>query len=449
MAKALKAHGIAYDQVDANEGLGGNWRRGVFKTTHIISSKRSTGYTDYPMPADYPDFPSAAQILAYLEGFARDHGLLEHLECERKVTRAAPLPDNNWSVEFENGEQRVYKGVVVCNGHHWNRRMPSYPGTFAGELIHSKDYYEPAQLRDKRVLVIGGGNSACDVACEAARVGTSCDWSLRSGYWFLPKTAFGRPLTDLPIWWMPMFAQRIILRMIVRMIIGDYRSYGLPHPNHRLFERHSTFGTEVLGYVRQGLIRVRPEIARYDGSRVWFTDGSSAEFDMIIAATGFHNTFPFLPPGLVEVKNDAAQIYSGAFPPGVRHLYIVGSNQPRNGFGSIISPAADLYARLFKLQDELPQPIGDILQWVGDSLPETNLLDPGATQREIWIGRHFTFLLRVYSWLMLRQAAWKDRRESHSSPPVPAATESSDSNRAVRKASSETTSPLTASAGRS
>ena len=103
-------------------------------------------------------------------------------------------------MKFEDGEERTYKGVVVCNGHHWDKRYPTFRGDFTGEILHSKDYVGPAQIEGKRILVIGGGNSGVDMACDAGRFGRSCDISLQSGYWYLPKTFFGRPLTDLPIW---------------------------------------------------------------------------------------------------------------------------------------------------------------------------------------------------------------------------------------------------------
>ncbi|MEO8422237.1 MAG: NAD(P)-binding domain-containing protein, partial [Hyphomicrobium sp.] len=284
MAAALKQRGIAFDLVDANDGVGGLWRHGVYQGVHIVSSKKSTGYTDYPMPAHYPDFPSSAQMLRYLENFAHDRGLTDDLEMHRQVTRAMPLADESWQVTFENGEERTYKGVVVCNGHHWDKRLPQYRGRFTGTLIHSKDYKESKQLQGKRVLVIGGGNSGCDIACESARVGTSCDLSLRTGYWFLPKTAFGKPLTDLPIWGLPVFLQRLVLRALVRVFIGDYRQYGLQKPGHKLFERHPAFGTEVLNYLRQGRIKPRPDITRFSGTKVHFTDGSVGEFDLVVAA---------------------------------------------------------------------------------------------------------------------------------------------------------------------
>jgi len=394
MADALRRRGVPFDQVDANGGVGGNWRQGIYKGVHIVSSKQATAYADYPMPGHYPDFPSTEQMRSYLESYAHDRGLIDGIEFRKKVVRAMPLADESWQVKFESGEECIYKGVVVCNGHHWEKRYPDYPGRFTGTLIHSKDYEEPRQLSDKRVLVIGGGNSGCDIACEAARVGASCDWSLRSGYWFLPKTVFGKPLTDLPIWELPVLVQRLILRALVRIFIGDYRAYGLMRPNHKLYERHPAFGTEVLGYLRQGRIKPRPDIARFSGTKVHFTDGSVGEYDVIVAATGFHNSFPFLPKGLVPVENDVVQVYGGAFPDAVKNLYIIGWAQARNGFGALLTPAAKLYADMIALQDEMELPIGYVLKWRGFKVPKSNLVNPVTTRRVMWLTHYLLPLLR-------------------------------------------------------
>lgn len=406
MASAMKQQGLAYDHVDAGPGLGGNWRHGLYQNVHIVSSKRSTAFADYPMPEHYPDFPSAAQLLAYLESYARDRGIDAAIETGREVTSVRPLVDDTWHVVLDGGEQRHYKGVVICNGHHRAPKWPSYPGQDTAPLIHAHDYRAPADLAGRRVLVIGGGNSACDIASEAARVGASSDMSLRSGYWFLPKTFLGRPLTDLAVWSLPVFMQRLILCGIIRLVIGDYRAYGLQRPQLRLFERHPTFGTEVLGYITQGRIKPRPDIARFDGKTVHFRDGSRADYDLVVAATGYLNSFPFLPSGMIEVKNDAVQVYGSAFPANVKNLYIVGSNQPRNGFGNIVTPAVALFARLIRMQDEIEHPIGAVLQWQGDPLPETNLMDPGAAKREIWLSNRMLWVLRWQARRLVRECRW-------------------------------------------
>jgi cation diffusion facilitator CzcD-associated flavoprotein CzcO len=407
MAAALRREAVAFEHVDANAGLGGNWHSGVYETTHIVSSKRSTAFADYPMPADYPDFPSARQMQAYLESFARDRDLARRIEFGRRVVEARPQPDDTWVVRFENGEQRTYKGVVVCNGHHWDPIEPELPGSFSGRVMHARFYKSPADVAGARVLVIGAGNSGCDIASECARVARSTDWSMRSGAWFLPKVAFGRPLTDLPVWSLPVPAQRLVLKGLIRLLIGRYRDYGLPEPSHRLFERHPTFGTEALGYIRQGRIRPRPAIAQCDGRKVRFTDGGETEVDLIVAATGYKVIFPFLPKGLVDVRDNVAQIYGGAFPPRVKNLYIVGSEQPRNGFGAILSPAAALYARLIAMQDEFDHPIGSILEFGGERLPTSQYVDPAKARRRIRWGRRLLAIMRLEGRILDRRRTYR------------------------------------------
>jgi hypothetical protein len=381
VAAALLRHGIPYEQLEADDDLGGNWYHGVYETAHIISSKKTTEYADFPMPAEYPDFPSARQMLDYLRAYAEHFSLRPHIQFRTKVLMCTPLTDGRWELELAGGERRVYKGVVVCNGHHWDRRFPELRGTFAGEMLHSKDYRHPRQLEGRRVLVIGGGNSACDLASEAARVGSACDLSLRRGYWFLPKTIFGVPLPELVPGWTPVWAQRLFLRVLLRVVVGRYEAYGLPRPDHRIFEAHPTLNGELLHYVKHGRIRPRPAVERLDGRRVHFTDGSSAEYDTIVCATGFRLSFPFLPAGLVPVEGSNALLYGGCTLPDYKNLYVVGTAQARYGFGPLLTPAADLLCRLIKLQDQMELPVGLVLKESGARPPSTHLLDPHAALR--------------------------------------------------------------------
>jgi hypothetical protein len=228
--------------------------------------------------------------------------------------------------------------------------------------------------------------------------------------------AFGRPLTDLPIWRLPIWVQRLVLKGLIRLLIGDYRSYGLPMPNHRIFERHPTFGTEALSYVRQGRIHPRPGIRSVGGRTVTFADGSTGEYDLIVAATGYRVSFPFLPEGLLEVRDNVAQIYGGAFPAGVKNLYIVGSEQPRNGFGALLTPAVALYARLIKMQDEFEHPIGSILQFGGDKLPQSPFIDPAKALRQIRWGHRLLPILRLEARMLARRQPYRSAALGLASP---------------------------------
>jgi cation diffusion facilitator CzcD-associated flavoprotein CzcO len=271
-------------------------------------------------------------------------------------------------------------------------------------------------LAGKRVLVIGGGNSACDIAAEAARVGKTARISLRRGYWFLPKTLFGIPSAELIKPWFPVWAQRIFLRLILRIAIGEYSDYGLPEPDHKIFEAHPTINNELLYYMKHGRIQPRKDIARFEDKTVHFVDGTSEEFDTVVCATGYHVSFPFLPPGLVKVKGSTAQVYGGCVLPDYKNLYIIGTSQLRYGFGPVVTPGMDLMARMMLAQDQMELPIGLVMKESGVKIPRTHLVDPHAAIRAVRRGQRLLPLL-----------LWKEKRlrktlagRAAAPPPVPA-----------------------------
>lgn len=386
VAKALGEAGIPYLEVEADDDVGGNWYHGVYESAHIISSRKTTEYADFPMPADYPDFPSRTQMADYYRLYADTFDLRRNIEFNTKVLMCRPLPDGTWETEFAGGEKRIFRGVIVCNGHHWDRRFPSYPGEFTGEWMHSKDYRKSEQLAGKRVLVIGGGNSACDIVSEAARVASEAHLSLRRGYWFMPKTMMGKPSAESPAILLPVFIQRSVLKLMLRLVIGKYSDYGLPAPDHKIFEHHPTVSSEILHYLKHGRITPHNDIERFDGTTVNFTDGTSIEADTIVCATGFYVSFPFLPDGLVPVKNDnVAQLYAGLVLPEHKNLYVFGTQQIRYGVGPLITPASKLLAKMIRLQEKMELPLGLVLKETGTKLPETHLVDPIASLRRIRI----------------------------------------------------------------
>ena len=389
VAKALKDAGIAYDQVEADREVGGNWFHGVYETAHIISSRKTTEYSDFPMPAHYPDFPSQVQMGEYYRLYTDNFNLRENIEFETKAVMCRPLTDGTWEAELAKGtetEKRIYKGIVVCNGHHWDRRFPDYPGRFEGEFIHSKDFKRPEQLAGKRVLVIGGGNSACDVVSEAARVGSEAHLSLRRGYWFLPKTLFGKPSAETAAIHLPVFIQRLFIKLAMKMVIGKYEDYGLPRPDHKIFEHHPTLSSELLHYLKHGRIKPHRDIAKFEGKTVHFVDGESIEVDTVVCATGYYVSFPFLPKGLVPVKNgNLAEVYAGSVLPNYKNIYVFGTQQVRYGVGPLITPAAKLLARMMKMQDEMELPIGLVIKESGGRVPDSHLIDPIASLRRLKI----------------------------------------------------------------
>jgi hypothetical protein len=336
---------------EKNRQIGGNWifcpepsHSSVFETTHIISSKTLSQYADYPWPPDTADYPGHRELVEYFQGYARHFGVDRHVRFGAEVKKAEPDPAGGWRVGLTTGESGRFDHLLVANGHHWDPRMPEYPGAFAGDFIHSHIYKASAPFRGRRVLVIGGGNSACDIAVETARVSRFTGISMRRGYYFVPKFMFGLPSDVLhqKFVWVPRPLRVKLLRLLLWVYTGSWDRYGLPPPDHELLSSHPIVNSELLYFIRHGRIHPRPDIARFDGHEVRFVDGRVESYDAIIAATGFRITFPFFDPALIDYSRGAVPLYLRVFPPGFRDLYFIGLFQPIG----CIWPLADLQAKL-------------------------------------------------------------------------------------------------------
>ena len=244
MAKNFCQAGIGCDVIESADQVGGNWYYGqksssVYQSAHLISSKRLTEFTDYPMPADYPEYPSHVQAWEYLRSYTRHFRLDEVIELNRSVDWIEPA-GVGWSVRLSGGEVRQYAGVVIASGHHSDPRIPELPGRFSGITLHSSEYKTPDVLRGRRVLVVGAGNSGCDIAVESAQNAAATFHSLRRGYHYLPKFLFGQPTDQcgekLLRWRLPLGLRRLLAGRAVRIALGRPEMYGLPPADHKLFE---------------------------------------------------------------------------------------------------------------------------------------------------------------------------------------------------------------------
>jgi cation diffusion facilitator CzcD-associated flavoprotein CzcO len=179
--------------------------------------------------------------------------------------------------------------VIVANGHNWDPRWPEYPGRFDGQVIHSAEYKSADILSGKRVLVVGAGNTGCDIAVESALHADATFHSTRRGYHFIPKFLFGRPSDvvheKLLRLGMPHALRRWIVRSILRLTVGDLKRYGLPEPDHELFASHPIVNSQIPYYVAHGRIAPKPNVAELRADRVRFVDGSEEAIDLVIYAT--------------------------------------------------------------------------------------------------------------------------------------------------------------------
>jgi cation diffusion facilitator CzcD-associated flavoprotein CzcO len=363
-ARCLQKHGIAFQGFEAHGDVGGLWniqnpRSTVYESAHLISSKRMTEFLEFPMPEHAADYPSHRELLDYFRAFAEHFGLTQHYRFHTRVLKAEPVsdaPDTLWRVTTQTGdaapEATLYKGVVIANGTLAEPNRPSFEGAFSGEIWHTSQYKAATQLTGKRVLIVGAGNSGCDIAVDAVHHAKSIDISVRRGYYFVPKYVFGKPADSVggKITLPPWLKQRID-STILKWFTGDPVRFGFPKPDYRMYESHPVVNSLILYHIGHGDVGVRADIARLDGRTVHFKDGRSGEYDLILTATGYKLHFPFIDHALLNWQGMAPRLYLNIFAPRFHRLAVLGMVEASGLGWQGRYEQAELVARYFKALD--------------------------------------------------------------------------------------------------
>ncbi|WP_145273497.1 flavin-containing monooxygenase [Prescottella equi] len=339
--KMLTDYDLPYECFESSDRIGGNWAFGnpnghssAYRSLHIDTSKTRLSFKDFPIPQELPDFPHHTDIKRYLDDYAEAFGLLDRISFCNGVDHAEHLPGGGWEIHTQDGETRRFDFLVVGNGHHWDPRLPDFPGEFTGESIHSHAYIDPEtplNLRDKRILIVGLGNSAADIAVELSHrtLMNKVTLSTRSGAWVVPKYAFGVPADTLiqTIPQIPLSWQRRMGRRGPIFLSGRPESFGLPKPDHHFGEAHPTQSQELYIRLGSGDLTAKPNIDRLDGETVHFVDGTSQDFDVVIYATGYNITFPFFDEDFLSAPGNHFPLYKRMFRPGMDDLAFIGFAQ--------------------------------------------------------------------------------------------------------------------------
>jgi dimethylaniline monooxygenase (N-oxide forming) len=390
--QVLGARGIPFDCFEKGSMIGGNWRyendngtSSAYRSLHINSARKLMSYRAFPMPEDYPDYPSHWQVAKYFDDYAKRFGLTEKITFRTEVVTAEPV-EGGWEVTVEtaDGARRTesYRGVLVANGHHWKPRRPEppFPGVdaYEGEQMHVHHYREPDVLEGKRVLVLGIGNSAVDVAVESSRIAEKTFLAMRRGAYVLPKFLGGKPIDESAtpaISRLPIPVQRFFFNRLLKLSVGEMTDYGLPKPDHKLLEAHPTVSSELLPRLGHGDITAKPNIDRFAGGRtVRFADGSEEEIDLVVYCTGYKIEFPFLDERVFAARDNRMPLYKRAVFVENPGLYFIGFIQP---LGPIM-PIAEAQA-----------------EWVADLLTGKATLPPATEMRkeiagyERWLSKRF------------------------------------------------------------
>lgn len=317
------------DGFEASSGVGGLWdignpRSTMYESAHLISSRTTTEFTEFPMDST-ADYPGHRVLKSYFDDYADAFALRELFRFDTRITRVDPSPEGGWSVQSDGLQPQRYDGVILANGTLAEPNSPAFPGEFAGEIMHTSRYKSAEQLRGRRVLIIGAGNSGCDIAVDAVHHAAAVDMSVRRGYYFVPRYLFGRPSDTLnqgrPL---PARLKQFVDTRVLRAFTGDPVRFGFPRPDYRIYESHPIVNTLILNHLGQGDLRIRADIDRFDGSTVHFRDGSSGDYDLILLATGYRLDYPFVDREHLHWQGASPKLFLNVFPPSFNGLYMMG-----------------------------------------------------------------------------------------------------------------------------
>ena len=367
-ARNLQRYGLDYVGYEIADDVGGLWnihgpRSTVYDSAHLISSRTTTQFTEFPMDGSVADYPSHRELLPYFRDFADHFGLRKDYHFSTEVTRVQPNADG-WAVTSSGPDgtrTEQHAGVLLANGTLSEPSVPELTGTFDGELMHTSRYKRADVFAGKRVLIIGAGNSGCDIAVDAVHHAASVDLSVRRGYYFVPKYLFGRPSDTLnqgrPL---PPRIKQFVDKRLLRMFTGNPARFGFPEPDYKIYESHPVVNSLVLHHVGHGDITVRPDVRTLDGDGVAFVDGTRSPYDVVVLATGYRLHYPFVDREHLNWQGWSPDLYLNIFSPRQRDLFVLGMIEASGIGWQGRYEQAELVAAYLRAREDAPQKAADL-----------------------------------------------------------------------------------------
>jgi flavin-binding monooxygenase-like protein len=365
--RELRLRGIPVVCYEQGSQVGGNWRyendNGVsaaYASLRCNVSRRRMQYRSFPIPASYGDFVSHTDMAAYIDAYVCAFRLDESIRFASKVLRVErPGAGNGWNVELADGSVHHHDSVIVANGHDWQPAWPLMPGRESATIpiTHAHDYRTPEPHVGKRTLVIGTGQSACEIATELSRKAGHVAISARRGAHIMPRRMYRMTFDEFDIPRLNRLPWKLMNSLVgwgVRLnrTVTD----GLPRPPWRILEQVPIVSSELGGAIRERRITVLPSVAGVDGAQVRFTGGYVSSFDHVICATGYRLSFPFLDPSLLTHKSKAVTLYRRIVAPGLPGIFLIGFVDAPSGNLPIFEGQAAWIGDVLEGSIRLPDP---------------------------------------------------------------------------------------------
>lgn len=334
----LRDRGVSFEMLEQAAEVGSSWRR-HYDRLHLHTIKQLSALPFMPFPDDVPMYPSRADVVSYLEGYARRFRLTPRFGHTVESARRDALG----FLVRANGTEIRSRALVVATGINRSPKVPDFPGRerFRGRVVHSGEYQNGRAFRGQRAMVVGIGNSGGEIALDLWESGAEVSLSVRSPVHVVPRDLHGIPaqvnsvygLGRLPI----ALADRIALAILDREV-GDLSPWGLRRPDigpaRQVVEKGRIplidIGTVEL--IKQGKIKVVPGPREFTEGGMTLSDGRELPLDLVVLATGFRPALEGFLDRAAEYTDDRGYPrWHGAEVTKAPGLYFIGYRNPLTG----------------------------------------------------------------------------------------------------------------------
>lgn len=347
-AACLKQKGLPFELLEQGAQIAGAWRN-HYERLHLHTAKALSALPYHPFPAEAPRYPARAQVVEYLESYARRFGLSARFGQRVESVRR---DEGGWVVRSQDSEWRA-RNVVIATGFTRAPKRPSWPGmeSFGGKLMHSSEYWSGQPFAGQRVLVVGFGNSGGEIALDLLEHGARPSIAVRSPVNVIPRDFLGLPIVawGLLLSLLPLAVGDAIAKLVSRIKFGPLARLGLrglPYGAMTQIRRDGRIpllDVGTLARIRKGAIEVVPGLESFTASGVRFEGGSERPFDAVVLATGYRPAVGEILDAPGALDGDGAPLKSGLETlPG---LYFCGFNLVATGTLREIAREAKQIAR--------------------------------------------------------------------------------------------------------
>jgi dimethylaniline monooxygenase (N-oxide forming) len=362
--KALREQGVSVDGFERGSDVGGLWRyendsglSGAYASLRTNVSRARMQYPSFAMPESYGDFPHHTEMAAYLRSYADELGLRDSIRFRATVECLEPA-DGKWRIKLDDGSRRSYGAVIIATGLFWSPSVPTYPGRFDGTVSHSHDYRTPDPYAGRRVLVVGAGQSAAEIAVEVSNVAERTFMSVRGDAHVIPRWLGRRPYDAADVPPLNKLPWRLLNTIYGRRVAGALGSIpaSWPASTRRLLEGIPIVSSDLLPAVRRDDVAVKPAIDRLSGEKVRFVDGSEERVDRIVYATGYRISLPYLSSSIASAEGRGFPLYRRIVPPDAGGLYFAGFVDTPGGLLPVVETQGQWIAAVLTGRLRTPPP---------------------------------------------------------------------------------------------